>query len=170
MSRFKVGKTASDKRRRLRDSLWPHAEKLIWNRKNEHGFTTLPRTLPLVSTLIKELSPQGDASRVYEELWFRAFDEGFVEITDEEAHAFASGYVTPGRGVRSWRERMEVLIHLGLIRVQPNGSRKYGYVLLKHPDIAVEALRKAGKVKDAWYNAYSKRMVEIGAEKVGKPK
>lgn len=171
---FKVGKPQSQKRERIRDSLWADAKKVIWSRKTEDGYCSVPRTLPLVMTLINLLSPKGsgDASRVYHELWCRAFDEGFVDIIDEEEHAFASGYVSKGRSVRSWRERMDVLVDLGFIKVKPKGSRKHGYVLLVHPDIAVEALRKAGQqgILDSWYHAYSKRMIEIGAQKATKRK
>jgi hypothetical protein len=169
---FKVGKPQSQKRERIRDSLWADAKKIIWSRKTEDGYCSVPRTLPLVMTLINLLSPKGsgDASRVYHELWCRAFDEGFVDIVDEEEHAYAAGYVTKGRSVRSWRERMDVLVDLGFIRIKPKGSRKHGSVLLVHPDIAVEALRSASpqRIPEAWYNAYSKRMIEIGAKKAAK--
>jgi len=161
------GKSAADKREELRDGLWPDADDMVWDRKAEKGFCTIPRTLPLLMSLIGRLSPKnkGDASRVYLELWTRAFDEGFVEIVDEEAHAFACGYETPGRGVRSWRERMDVLEELGFIRVKPRGSRKHGYVLLIHPHKVVESLRekRPGEIPEGWYSSFLERMVAIGA-------
>ena len=70
---------------------------------------------------------------------------------------------TPGRNVRSWRERIEMLQELGFIGVQPNGSRKYGYILLLHPHRVVCELRARGKVNDPWWGAFSKRASEIGA-------
>lgn len=165
------GARAGKRREDLRDSIWPDAEKLIWNRKSESGFCTLPRTIPLINSLINQLSPKGkgDASRVYNELWFRAFDEGFIIVVDEQSHAYAAGYDSPRRGLRSWRERMDVLVDLGFIKISQDGLRKYGYVLLVHPDIAVESLRKKKKISDNWYNAYTKRMIEIGARRTKKP-
>jgi len=172
MGPFKVGRSQTEKRQKLRDSLWPDAKTLIWSRKTEDGYCSVPRTLPLVMTLINLLAPKskGDASRVYQELWCRVFDEGFVEIIDEEEHAFAAGYLTKGRSVRSWRERMDVLGDLGFIKARPKGSRKHGFILLVHPDIAVEELKRAKPhdVPDHWYDAYSKRMIDIGAEKASK--
>jgi len=115
----KPGTMPAQRRQELRDELWPDASKIVWNRKAEKGFCTIPRTLPLIMTLINHLSPKGkgDASRVYHELWCHAYDEGFVTLSDEGEHAYAAGYVTPGRGIRSWRERLEVLRDLGFIRV-----------------------------------------------------
>ena len=40
----------------LRDKLWPDAESVVWNRSNETGFITVPRTLTLVCALIRYLS------------------------------------------------------------------------------------------------------------------
>ena len=160
----KVRRKPEDKRRELRDRLWPGAEKVIWNRTTDDGWCTVPRTLPLIMTLINELAPKakGDPSRVYCELWSRVFDEGFIEMEDETDHAFAAGFVT-SRGVRTWRERMAALKDLGFIRVKPDGSRQYGYVLLVHPHDVVASLRKAGKVRDSWYYTFMDRIGKIGA-------
>lgn len=157
--------SAADKRQRTRDSLWPEAQKMVWSRKTDVGFCSLPRTLPLVMSLINLLSPKGkgDASRVYQELWFHDFDLGFIDIGDERVHAFAAGYSTPNRGVRSWSERMAVLEDLGFIKTKPQGSQRIGYVLLVHPHDVVELLRQKGDVPDEWYGAFTKRVEETGA-------
>lgn len=161
--RPKVKKTASDRRRELRDSLWPGSGKLIWSRKTDDGYCSVPRTLPLIMTLINMMSgKEGDASRVYFELWCRAYDEGFIEMADEADHAFAAGYVS-SRGVRTWRERMDLLTDLGFIKVKPKGSWKYGYVLLVHPHDVVETLKTTKQVPDEWYSAYLHRSGQIGA-------
>src|SRR3981081_1704463 len=47
-------RTASEVRRRLRAAeLWPNADEFRWKRSEETGFTTIPRTLTLVASLIK---------------------------------------------------------------------------------------------------------------------
>jgi hypothetical protein len=43
------------------------------------------------------------------------------------------------------------------------------FVLLIHPHLVIEELRKRGKVSDAWYLAYNKRFVEVGARKPAAP-
>src|SRR5579871_2523152 len=52
------------KRSALRDALWPDAQGATWSRKENDGFTSIPRLLPLVMVLIGKLSTKGDASRV----------------------------------------------------------------------------------------------------------
>lgn len=152
------------RRQDLRDSLWPGEADKLWHRTTEDGFSTVPRTLPLVMTLIDELKDKGrDISRVYFDLWCRQMDDSFVEVNDEESFAYSSGFTTSGRNVRSWRERIEVLRELGFINVQPNGSRKYGYILLNHPHRVVLSLRAQDKIGAPWWGAFSKRATEIGA-------
>jgi hypothetical protein len=165
------GGTAAEKRLRTRDSLWPEASKIVWSRKTDDGYCSLPRTLPLIMTLINILSPKGkgDASRVYQELWFHDFDLGFIDIGDERAHAFAAGYTTPSRGVRSWYERISVLEDLGFIMTKPQGSQRVGYVLLVHPHDVVESLRAKRDVPEDWYGAFTKRVEGTGARQGSKP-
>jgi hypothetical protein len=122
--------------------------------------------MPLILLLIGNLAPRGKregAARTYFELWMRDFGEGIVELTDPETHAFAAGYTSSARGARSWRECVDALEKLGFIRVAPRGQRRYGYVLLIHPDKAVTNLSVMGLVDDAWYSEYQQRRVEIGA-------
>ena len=90
---------AQQRRRLLRDQMWPGAEELIWHRKAEDGFVTVPRTVPLIGTLIRLLTKDLDASRPYLDLWARVFDEGVVEVLDEEELAASCGYPTPRRNV-----------------------------------------------------------------------
>ena len=165
-------KSPADKRRELRDEIWPDAEAVVWNRQTDKGWCTIPRTLPLLMTLINYISPKerGDASRVYQELWCHAFEEGLVSIVDEEAHAFASGFINGSRSLRSWRERMDLLSEFGFIRIARNGGRLYGYVLLVHPHDVVQRLRVGGKYPfpPGWDTAFAKRFIDIGAVKRAK--
>jgi hypothetical protein len=158
-------KSIGIRRQELRDNLWPGESELLWHRTTEDGYSTVPRTLPLVMTLIDELKEKGrDISRVYFDLWCRQMDDSFIDVTDEESFAYSSGFTTPGRNIRSWRERIDVLWELGFIRVQPNGSRKFGYILLRHPHRVVLELKEKKKISDPWWGAFSKRVSEIGTE------
>jgi hypothetical protein len=163
MQLLKKRKKAPERRRELRDQMWPGAEKLVWTRHTDDGYSTVPRTVPLVMTLIDLLESKVDASRVYAELWSRVHDEGFIEMVDEAEHAYAAGYVTQ-RGQRSWRERMQVLQDLGFIQTKKKGGWRYGYVLLMHPHDVVETLRKTRTdVPEEWVNLYLQRLSQIGA-------
>jgi hypothetical protein len=120
-------------------------------------------------SLIKDLTKKLDASRVYLELWCRVFDEGLIEVRDEEAHAFASGYESPGRNVRTWQERIKTLEEFGFIKTNPSGSKKYGHILLIHPHRVVEELKAQDRVPEKWWGAYVQRATEVGSH-IEKPK
>jgi hypothetical protein len=159
--------TASEVRRKEAvATLWPDAESFRFNRKVEAGFTTVPRTLALIGSLIKYLTDRADASRVYFDLWCRAYDEGMVEVFDEEELAYSSGFAPSTRHKRSWQDRVNMLQRLGFIAVRPKGVRKIGYILLLHPDSVVLYLRDedAHHVPDWWWQTYTQRLREIGAK------
>lgn len=156
--------TAALKREALREQVWPGSSAEVWNRKVGKGFTTIPRTLGLIMTLIEELVERKkghDVSRVYFELWCRAFDEGFLDGPDEESCAFAAGFTTE-RSVRSWKERIDTLVELGFVRVAPRGTRPQGYILILDPHKVVKNLHEAKRVRPEWWGAYIKRCSEIG--------
>jgi hypothetical protein len=158
--------TATQLRRvERRESLWPGSEALIYNRKDESGFCTLPRTLSLIATLIKQLSSTKDPSRVFLDLWFRQRDDGFVEVEDQEEMAASCGYSRPPRNVRTWREAIDELERLGFIKVGRKGTRKYAYVLLLHPHDVVQQLRhkKPKAIPDWWVSLFDNRVMDIGA-------
>jgi hypothetical protein len=156
---------AEAKRISLRNQVFPGAAVELWDRHQATGFTTIPRTLGLIMTLIEQLADRRkghDVSRTYFELWCRAFDDYFIEVTDVETFAFAAGFVSRGRNVRSWEERIATLTELGFVRVAPNGSKKRGYILLVDPHVVVKKLKDDGKVSAEWWGAYTKRAIEIG--------
>jgi hypothetical protein len=159
---------AKERRARLRELQWgPGVDDSIWH-KREKGFCTIPRTLPLVVTLIRQLSRNVDAGRVYLDLWARQFEDGYVDVADEAELASSCGYANGSRGVKSWREAMKLLEDLGFITSKPKGQRKYGYVLLIHPHRVVAELldMKGSKVPDWWVGLYERRLIEIGAKPV----
>lgn len=158
---------AAVRRRKHRDRLWRNADDVVWDRRTEKGFTTVPRTLPLICTLIKYLTNNGDASRAYLDLWGRVYDEGIVEIVDEAECALSSGYGPGTRNVRTWQERMSELRDLGFIAVRPKPTRTFGYILLVHPHMAVARLldTAANRVPDWWKELYVARLREIGASR-----
>jgi hypothetical protein len=147
----------------LRDSLWPHASDVVWSRQTGKGFTSIPRVLPLVMHLIGKLAEKGDPSRVYLDLWARAFDEGLVTVSDENGFAFSSGYTGP-RAVRTWREHVQMLEKLGFLWTKEQGNRDIAQILLLNPYKICVKLHEEGKVPKVWWNAFITRANEIGAE------
>src|SRR5438876_472406 len=43
--RPKVRKKAAERRRELREEMWPGADKIVWTRHTDDGYSTVPRTL-----------------------------------------------------------------------------------------------------------------------------
>ena len=112
--------------------------------------------------LIGDLTPKGDPSRVYLDLWFRAFDEGLVTIRDEEEMAFAAGYDGP-RATRTWRDHISTLVKLGFLETKELGNRDIGHVLLLNPNLVAAKLRDQGRVSEQWWNAFITRSNEVGS-------
>ncbi len=55
----------------LRDALWPDIEsRMLWDRKQNVGFTTMPRPMPQIIQIIDYLAHEGKpVSRTYLSLW-----------------------------------------------------------------------------------------------------
>jgi hypothetical protein len=155
--------TAAQRRRlRLRDELWPDVTPdQLWSRTRFVGFTTIPRTLPLIIKIIDELDKK-KAGRVYFDLWARAFDDYVVEVRDEYEAAFSSGYERQ-RAVRSWRERIDVLEQYGFVRTKATPHGAYRYVLILDPHKIINTLEDAGAVAEENSLALKALLISIGA-------
>src|SRR5882757_7949228 len=96
---------AEVKREQLRDQLFPGSATEIFDRNVHDGYSTVPRTIGLMLTLLEKIADKGmNVSRVYSELWFRTPDCKLIEIKDEGDIAYASGL-----SIRRWKERLDVL-------------------------------------------------------------
>lgn len=152
----------SIKRSDLRDQLWPGCHDKFWDRTNNNGFTTVPRLLPLIMTLMGKLSGKLDPSKVYFELWARVFDEGVVTITSPLDVAYAAGY-TGKRAERTLNERLLRLHELGFINGKPDGNREWVHILIVNPLQAAVDLHAQGRVPAEWWSAFVRRAGEVGA-------
>jgi hypothetical protein len=156
--------TAYDRKRMARrDERWPESKDLIYNKREESGFCTVPRTLLLVSTLIRHLSKQ-DPSRVYLDLWMRQRDDGYVEVDDPQEMAAAAGLLGT-RAVKSWREKLDELCRLGFIEFKEKGNQKYKYILILHPHDVVQRMHheNPAQIPDTWWSYFLTRIEDIGA-------
>ncbi len=160
--------TTDRKERELRDLLWPEAATWIWDRKDKQnkGFATIPRLLPMIMILIEELSAagEGDARLVYLELWSRTWDSHMISISDEEEIAFSSNCTNPKRAIRTWKDHVKVLRRLGFILTAADGNREIGHILLLNPLAVAARLRSENKISDRWWSAFTRRAVDIGTK------
>lgn len=158
------GKTKAARRRlELRDHLWPDASDQIWDRNSRDGWTTIPRTMPLIGRIVDSVGPKGKpASGTYFALWARVFDESIIDIGSAEQIAFESGFGGQ-RAVTTWSDRMATLEELGFIRTSEGPKGKRQYVLLLDPYKQIKDLNDQGKIPKSLYTAFFVRAGEIGA-------
>ena len=103
------------RREELQKQYWPTED--LWTGEHEKGWFPAPRSLPLILTLLasKSISQKQDPVSVYLDLLSRQRGEGIVEMEHEAVHAYAAGYEGT-RAVRTWQERMKVLVDAGFIK------------------------------------------------------
>jgi hypothetical protein len=156
----------------LRGRLWPGlTDDFIWQRRKHDGFTTIPRTMPLMMSIMDDLSDGQPVSTTYLELWCRAFDECFVTLSKPREMAFHAGF-TGQRGERTWRSRMKILADLGFINIKEGPSGPMSYALIFNPYLVIRRLRDHVKhpgMREDKYNALLERAGEISASDFDMP-
>jgi hypothetical protein len=149
---------------KLREQLWPDLDrKQLWLRKERAGFTTIPRSMPLILSIIDSMSKGKPLSSTYLELWCRAHDECLVTLTKQDELAFHAGF-TGQRAITTWRDRMRALAELGFIEVKPGPSGELSYALILNHVIKKHRAKKTPGLTEAAYNALQQRAIDIGAD------
>lgn len=162
----KERKTASERRKLLREKLWPDIDdEKLWLRKQRTGFTTIPRTLNLIGRILDTLSGKGfPLSGTYLTLWCWVFDEAFVEIRNPKELSYESGFNGP-RAESVWKSRMRKLEELGFIKTKPGLAGEFHYVLLLNPIQVIENIYSKN-TDDIAYKALLSRLVHVGADDI----
>ena len=157
----KVSK-AQEKAKALRDSCWPDLdEQKLWNRKSVSGFTTIPRTLPLIMNIIDALSKNKPAGRAYFVLWCRTFDHSLLVIDNPMTLAAEAGF-SGERALSTWKDRMRLLVELGFIDAKEGPAGAYHYVLLFNPHKVVWDLKN--RIQENTFRQLQTRAIEIGVK------
>ena len=161
------------KREAERNLVFPGAGDRVWNRKGAtKGFTTVPRSMPLLCAIMDALNKGSPVSSVYVDLWFKVYDEMYLIIESPEERSYFSGF-SGQRAVTTWTTRMRLLAQTGFIEVQRGTRGEFHHVLLVNPILAVAAIEKdrkrAGVVGHELLAAYHQRQREVGAEETLAP-
>lgn len=135
---------------------------LIWRRKTNNGFTTVPRTMPIVMQAIDAQSKGQPAGHTLFCLWSRMPDNPFLTIENPATFAAEAGFLGE-RAVDTWRKRMKKLREIHMIQTKPGPSGEFHYILLTNPNTAVEWMRIHGMVQDGIYARFLDRLSEVGA-------
>lgn len=169
MARLNKSNKYSQKTESLKKKLWTDTiEGELWDRLATDGFFTVPRTMPIIMSIIDDLTKGTPASAVYFELWSRARDEMYVSLSKASEMAYHSGF-TGQRAVRAWSDRIKKLRDLGFIGVKEGSSGLLSHALIYNPHVIIERLHKAkhSGLIESKYIALIERGNEIGAKDVG---
>ena len=128
-----------------------------------HGFATIPRTLPLAMQAIDAQSKGQPAGHVLLCLWIRAPDHPLLTIDAPAAFATEAGFEGE-RAVDTWRRRMRTLRNLNFIQTKEGSTGDFHYVLLLNPNIGIEKLKRGDKAQTSFYGRFRDRLIDIGAE------
>ena len=160
----KASKSISERRRTLRNNLWPEVEDAhLWLRTQRVGFTTIPRGMALIGRILDQLSGKGfPLASTYLALWCWVFDEAFVEVRSPRELAFESGF-SGTRGEATWRSRMKKLEDLGFIKVKAGLAGDFQYILILNPFLVIEQ-HYANIPMDSAYIALLSRLAHVGAD------
>ncbi|HEX4478402.1 MAG TPA: hypothetical protein VH142_25140, partial [Polyangiaceae bacterium] len=157
-------KRIETRRRAQRDTLWPDATDVVFQTVGG-GWCRMPRTIPMIASLIDRLIPRENAGRLYLALWAYEYGDGFVEVPDPAQVALEAGYMT-NRAERTFTERIATLRSLGFIRTAAVGMRDNRFVLLLDPHAVLAGLRKQRPeaVPDRWWSAFVSRCATVGIQ------
>lgn len=133
----------------------------VWRRTTNDGFTTLPRTLPIVMQAIDAETKGMPAGHTLFCLWARSPDHPLVTIENPATFASEAGFAGE-RAVDTWRKRMKRLRDLRMIQTKPGASGEFHYVLLINPNAAMEWMRSQKWVQDGLYGRFIERLIDVG--------
>ncbi|QMV15436.1 hypothetical protein [Vibrio spartinae] len=158
-------KKVTNQKLALREKLWGQInESELWNRKVNDGYTTIPRTFPLIAQIMDNLSGKGTpVSNTYLTIWCRVFDESFIEIETPAILAMESGF-SGQRAITTWNSRMSKLAQLGFIKPERGTLGDYQYVLVYNPYKIIQKYHEEDNISKQLYLALFKRAQEIGAD------
>lgn len=135
---------------------------MLWTRKTNDGYSTIPRTLPIVMQAIDMQSKGTPAGHTLFCLWARSPDHPFITIENATTFAAEAGFIGE-RAVDTWRKRMKYLRDLGMIATKAGPTGDFHYVLLLNPNTGLESMWSRGMVQDVVYSRFLDRITEVGA-------
>lgn len=157
---------AGKKTEELRQTLWPDLDPdMLWDVNYDDGYTPVPRTMPIMISIIDDLTKGKPAGVTFFELWCRAYGEMYVSLGAAASLATHSGY-SGQRAVRVWQERVESLEKLGFIKTKPGSAGRYSHSVLLNPHKVLRNLYEEGNsgISKEKYDALVERATEIGAK------
>lgn len=170
MTTAREASAIAKKQQALRDLHWPNREAWLWSRKAHRGFTTIPKTMPLILKIMDEMTKGAPVSSTYLALWCNTWDNNFVVLNKPGDLAHASGFGGQ-RGEHTWATRMRKLQELEFIDITPGRSGPLGYAIIWNPHYILRwhhHIRTPG-LTAASYNALIETALDVGAAEMTLP-
>lgn len=149
----------------LRDQLWPNAEAYVWHRKAFKGFTTIPKTMPLILKIMDEMTKNAPVATTYLSLWCSTWDNAFATLSKPREMAYEAGF-TGQRAEYTWTTRMKRLDELGFINIKAGKSGPMSHVIIWNPHFVIRwhYQHKTPGLLESSYTALLEKALEVGAK------
>lgn len=155
----------------LRDQLWPEQQEFLWNRRENKGFATIPKTLPLILNIMDDMTKGAPVSSTYLALWCATWDNSYVPITKPTEMSIIAGFGGQ-RGEHTWAGRMKKLQELHFISIKPGKSGPMSHVVIWNPHTIIRYHHDVAHtpgLTEASFTGLLERAMEIGADDMLKP-
>lgn len=162
-----------ERRAQKREQLWPGSAGLVFDlsKAETAGYVRMPRIVPMLTSLLNNLSGKLNAGPLYAALWANDYGQGLVEVKDYRYLLHEAGYDTKGRARRTWNERIKIMKDLHFINTASNGIEEDAFVLLYNPYYVAGWLhgrKEKGDpaatkfITDEWWSLFSDRCRAVG--------
>lgn len=148
----------------VRSKLWPDiTDEMLWGGDEVQGFAMVPRVMPLMMSIMDDLSGKGfPVGHTYFEMWSRLREEKFLTLNRPEEMAFHAGF-SGQRSLRTWKDRVKRLAELNFIDVKSGPLGDLSYAIFLNPYHTLKRHYLSGKINAAKWQALVIRALEIGA-------
>jgi len=160
----------SKKQLAIRDLHWPNADEWLWDRHAHKGFTTIPKTLPVILKIMDEMTKGAPVSSTYLTLWCHTWDNSFVALSKQAEMANAAGFGGQ-RGEHTWVTRVRKLRDLKFINVKAGKSGPLSNAIIWNPHLVIRwhyHMKTPGLTEQS-YNSLLETALDIGALDMTRP-
>ena len=149
----------------LRHQLWPDAQPILWDRRANKGFATIPKTMPIILRIMDEMGNGTRLSETYMTLWCSTWDNSVASIAKHRDLAVAALF-TGNRAEYTWRTRAKRLADLLFIDIKAGKSGPMSHALILNPHLVIRwhYEQKTPGLLEASYTALIEWALELGAK------
>jgi hypothetical protein len=164
MATVREASAITKKQLAVRELHWPGMAPWLWDRKVHKGFTTIPKTMPLILKIMDEMTKGAPVSSTYLSLWCNTWDNSFVVLNKHGDLANASGFGGQ-RGEHTWATRMKKLQELEFIDIKAGKSGPMSNAIIWNPHYILRWHHhiKTPGLTEASYNSLVETALDIGA-------